>query len=67
MGKGPFSFDGCHICTASRQAEQAGRSLSYEELTAAFKEQERKQQRASKQPASSGQSDGKQNGKDRAQ
>ncbi len=52
MGKSPFSFDGCHICEVSRQAERSGRSLSSEELMAAFEEQSRQQTKAAKASSS---------------
>lgn len=37
--RNPFSFDGCHICTVSRQAESKGIALNEKELIQAFKVQ----------------------------
>lgn len=37
--KSPYKFDGCYICTESRQAESKSVSLSEKELIQAFKVQ----------------------------
>jgi hypothetical protein len=70
MNKSPYSFKDCHICTVARRAEQAGRSLSYEELAAAFEAQENKHRPETVEPepqkADSGSLDGKPDDQNRA-
>jgi hypothetical protein len=34
--RGPYNFDGCHICGVARRAESKGVSLSEKELMDAF-------------------------------